>query len=165
MFWSLSQAKGELYLHFYFLKDELYDKAALFGSHFGRAFCVLHGSVGCVSSLDISLASGGRPPRLKPPFEVGLSPGAPKRGMPTGPDEFLGLPDASGLQPCDRTHLKNGLVPYSYVGGAYDKYSTLSQRSSFKTESYITWSHSPYFEVCRSFPVRLLDSFCTAAQR
>ena len=23
-----------------------------------------------------------------------------------------------GLRPCDRTHLKNGLVPYSYVGGA-----------------------------------------------
>ena len=29
---------------------------------------------------------------------------------------FLALPDACGLRPCDRAHLKNGLVPYSCVG-------------------------------------------------
>ena len=43
--------------------------------------------------------------------------------MPTGPEAFLELPDMSGRWPGDRTHLKNGLVPYSYPGGAYDKYS------------------------------------------
>ena len=51
---------------------------------------------------------------------LGLLPGAwgaPKRGMPTGPKVFLALPDACGLRPCDRAHLKNGLVPYSCVGG------------------------------------------------
>ena len=54
----------------------------------------------------------------------GLLPGAwgsPKRGMPTGSKVFLALPDACGLRPCDWTHLKNGLVPYSCVGGTYDK--------------------------------------------
>ena len=43
--------------------------------------------------------------------------------MPTGPEAFLGLPDASEL----RTHLKNGLVSYSLAGGAYDKYPHLTQ--------------------------------------
>ena len=66
-------------------------------------------------------ASGGHPPRLIPPLGgLGLLPGAwgaPKRGMPTGPNVFLALPDACGLRPCDRAHLKNGLVPYSCVGG------------------------------------------------
>ena len=59
--------------------------------------------------------------RLIPPSRgLGLLPGAwgaPKRGMPTGPKVFLALPDACGLRPCDRAHLKNGLVPYSCVGG------------------------------------------------
>ena len=32
--------------------------------------------------------------------------------MPTGPEAFLGMPDASGLRPCAQTHLKKGLVPY-----------------------------------------------------
>ena len=45
--------------------------------------------------------------------------GAPKRGMPTGPKVFLALPDSCGLRPCDRTHLKNGLVPYSCVCGTH----------------------------------------------
>ena len=63
-------------------------------------------------------ASGGHPPRLIPPSGgLGLLPGAPKRGMPTGPKVFLALPDACGFRPCDRAHLKNGLVPYSCVGG------------------------------------------------
>ena len=66
-------------------------------------------------------ASGGHPPRLIPSSGgLGLLPGAwgaPKRGMPTGPKVFLALPDACGLRPCDRAHIKNGLVPYSCVGG------------------------------------------------
>ena len=40
----------------------------------------------------------------------------------TGPNVFLAMPDACGLRPCDRTHLKNGLVPDLYVAGTYDKY-------------------------------------------
>ena len=63
-------------------------------------------------------ASEGHPPRLIPHSGgIDWCPGAPKRGMPTGPKVFLALPDACGLRPCDRTHLKNGLVPYSCVGG------------------------------------------------
>ena len=51
-----------------------------------------------------------------------LRPKAPlKRGMPTGSKVFLALPDACRLRPCDRTHIKNGLVPHSYVGWTYDK--------------------------------------------
>ena len=41
-----------------------------------------------------------------------------------GPEAFLGQLDASGLRPCDRTHLKSGLLPHLYAGGAYDKYSS-----------------------------------------
>ena len=43
--------------------------------------------------------------------------------MLTGPEVFLELLVACGLQPCGRTHLKNGLMPYSYAGGAYNKFS------------------------------------------
>ena len=32
--------------------------------------------------------------------------------MPTGPEALFGMPDASGLRPCARTHLKKGLVPH-----------------------------------------------------
>ena len=35
------------------------------------------------------------------------------RGRPTGPKAFLGMLGASWLRPCNRTHLKNGLVPHS----------------------------------------------------
>ena len=49
--------------------------------------------------------------------------------MPTRPKVFLALPDACRLRPCNRTHLKNGLVPHSYVGGTYDKYTEVSRRS------------------------------------
>ena len=46
------------------------------------------------------------------------APEAPrKRGMPTGSEAFLELPIALGYGPAKRTHLKHGLVPYSYVGG------------------------------------------------
>ena len=46
-------------------------------------------------------ASGGHPPRFLSPLGVGLLPGAPKRGMPTGSKVFLALPDACGLRPAD----------------------------------------------------------------
>ena len=66
-------------------------------------------------------ASGGHPPQAYTPSGgLGLLPGAwgaPKRGMPTGPKVFLALSDTCGLRPCDRAHLKNGLVQYSCVGG------------------------------------------------
>ena len=51
-----------------------------------------------------------------------LAPEAPQKGeCRRGSKVFLTLPDACGLRPCDRTHLKNGLVPHSCVGGTYDK--------------------------------------------
>ena len=69
-----------------------------------------------------------------PPASGGLPPGfyhlqgvvgggfiSLKRGMPTEPKVFLTSPDACGLRPCDRTHLKNGLVPHSCVGGTEDR--------------------------------------------
>ena len=37
--------------------------------------------------------------------------------MSTGPKVFLVMPDACGLRPCDRTHLKNGFVPFLSGGG------------------------------------------------
>ena len=37
--------------------------------------------------------------------------------MLTGPKVFLALLDACGLQPCDRTHLKNGPVPNRMLVG------------------------------------------------
>ena len=40
-----------------------------------------------------------------------------KKGIADGAEGILALPDACGLRPCDRAHLKNGLVPYSCVGG------------------------------------------------
>ena len=42
-----------------------------------------------------------------------------------GSKVFLALPHACGLRPCDWTHLKNGLVPDLYAGGAYDKYRSV----------------------------------------
>ena len=40
-----------------------------------------------------------------------------KKGNADGAEGIFSLPDACGLRPCDRAHLKNGLVPYSGVGG------------------------------------------------
>ena len=54
--------------------------------------------------------------RLKGPYQGEI---------PTGPKVFLAIPDACELRPCDRTNLKNGLVPDLYVGGMYDKYQGL----------------------------------------
>ena len=80
---------------------------------------MLYGSFGCVSSLDIPLPSGGRLPGLKPSSEgLELLPGAwgaLKWGMPTVPGTFMELPVTCELRPCDLTHLKNDLVPYSYA--------------------------------------------------
>ena len=88
---------------------------------FGRPFYLWTVLPGVPRHWRVPPASGGHPPRLIPPSGgLGLLPGAwgaPKRGMPMGPKLFLALPDACGLRPCDRAHLKNGLVPYSCVGG------------------------------------------------
>ena len=79
----------------------------------------------CASALESSSGLRGPSPQaFTPSGGLGLLPGAlgvPKRGMPTGSKVFLALPNACGLRPCDRTHLKNGLVPHSCVGGTYDK--------------------------------------------
>ena len=41
----------------------------------------------------------------------------PEKGNADGVRGIFGTVYRVGLRPCDRTHLKNGLVPYSYVGG------------------------------------------------
>ena len=40
----------------------------------------------------------------------------PEKGNADGVRGIFGTAYRVGLRPCDRTHLKNGLVPYSYVG-------------------------------------------------
>ena len=47
----------------------------------------------------------------------------PEKGNADGVRGIFGTAYRVGLRPCDRTHLKNGLVPYSYVGGTQHKYS------------------------------------------
>ena len=42
----------------------------------------------------------------------------PEKGNADGVLGIFGTACRVGLRPCDRTHLKNGLVPYSYAGGA-----------------------------------------------
>ena len=42
----------------------------------------------------------------------------PEKGNADGVRGIFGTASRVGLRPCDRTHLKNGLVPYSYAGGA-----------------------------------------------
>ena len=52
-----------------------------------------------------------------------LDPEAPYfREMPTGPMAFLGMPCASGLRLCARTHLKKGFVPHLSGCGTAEKY-------------------------------------------
>ena len=41
----------------------------------------------------------------------------PEKRNADGVRGIFGTAYRVGLRPCDRTHLKNGLVPYSYVGG------------------------------------------------
>ena len=43
--------------------------------------------------------------------------GRPEKGNADGVRGIFGTAYRVGLRPCDRTHLKHGLVPYSYVGG------------------------------------------------
>ena len=123
-------------------------------SHISAGRVVSSGSVRCGSALEILLASGGRPPRFQHSSEgLGLSPGArgaPKRGMPAGPEAFLELPDAFELRLCDRNHLKNGLVPHScaFFSTKISRLNPTSRgriRLTSQAESHITWSHSPYF--------------------
>ena len=71
----------------------------------------------CLGTGDFLRPQGAIPPGLYPLWGFGFIAWRPKRGMPTVPKVFLALPDACGLRPCDRAHLKNGLVPYSCVGG------------------------------------------------
>ena len=124
-----------------------------FGSHFGRPWCVPHGSGRvCPLSWNYLWPQGGRPPRF-PASSVGLGllPGAwgvPKRGMQTGPEAFLELRDACGLRPCDRTHLKKGLVPPSYTGGVYGKYRLNPHVRSFPL-SGMTLQCLGHISACR----------------
>ena len=90
-----------------------------FGSHSaGRDL------VGCASALEISSGlRGPSPPQaFTPPLGRVHCMVPPIRGMPTEPKVFLAMPDTCGLRPYDRTHLKNGLVPYLSSGGTDDKY-------------------------------------------
>ena len=71
-----------------------------------------------------------------------------------GPKVFLALLDACRLWLCNRTDLKNGLVPHSYFGGTYDKYRGLTTLSGaalrvrlHKAESYITLLHSLFHHI------------------
>ena len=82
-----------------------------------RRFCRV-----CLSTGEFLRPQGAILPGFYHLRGVGLLPGAwgaPQKGMPTGSKVFLALPDACGLRSCDRTHLKNGLVPYSCVGGTH----------------------------------------------
>ena len=69
----------------------------------------------CLSTGYFLRPQGSYLPRLLPLWGCWvycLAPEAPLlRGMPTGPNVFLAIPDACGLQPCGRTHL----MPYSFV--------------------------------------------------
>ena len=61
-------------------------------------------------------ASGGHPPGFYPLIGGWVYCLAPLiREQSTGIKVFLAMPDACGLRPCDRNHLKNGLVPNSLV--------------------------------------------------
>ena len=48
------------------------------------------------------------------------------RGMPTEPEAFLGMPDASGPLPCTWTHLKKALRHTCPLRGAVNKYRSIS---------------------------------------
>ena len=90
---------------------ELYIKSA--NEIFAR-----HSSFGCVPPLDTSpLASGGRPLFGGVGF-IARRLGRPEKGNADGVRGIFGTACRVGLRPCDRTHLKNGLVQHSYAGGA-----------------------------------------------
>ena len=93
---------------------------------FGRPFYLWAVLLGVPRYWRVPPASGGHPPRLLPPsggWVYCLEPEAPPKGeCRRGRRYFwLALPDACGLRPCNWTHLKNGLVPYSCVAWTYDK--------------------------------------------
>ena len=82
---------------------------------------------------------GAVPPRLYP-LQRGwvncLAPEVPLfRGMPTGPKAFLGLPDASGLWPCDWIHLKMAFCHTCTLGEAYNKYQFTNQRDTITCDT------------------------------
>ena len=87
-----------------------------------QAVLLLDGSASVPRHWRVPLASGPFPQAL-PPWRClvyCLAPEAPLiKGMLTGAKVFLALPDV--CRPCNQTHLKNGLVPHLYTGGAYDK--------------------------------------------
>ena len=93
--------------------------------------CLTQGMVQAECWLTISSGlSGGHSPGFSPlrRGSVCLAPEGPLiRRTPTGPKVFLALPDACGLRPCDRTHIKNGLVPYFSGGGTENKYLSSHQ--------------------------------------
>ena len=80
----------------------------------------------CLGTGDFLQPQGAVPPGFYPLRGGWVHCLAPEvrlwRGMPMGPKVFLAMPDACGLWPCDRTQLKNGLVPDLYAGRAYDRY-------------------------------------------
>ena len=91
----------------------------------------------------------GRPPRLLPSsggFQC-LAYEAPLiRGMPTGPREFLAMPDAGGLRPCNRTHHKNGLWAYDkYRSSWFFFYCRIQKGFSFICMVQITWT---FVKIC-----------------
>ena len=92
--------------------------------------CVLHGSVRCVSSLDMTLASGGCPPWLQPSSEgLGLLPGiwgAPKKENVDGARSIFGTARRVWAMVLWLDPPKNR--PYLYTGGEYDKYRANSER-------------------------------------
>ena len=92
--------------------------------------------VGCVSALEIFLQPQGVVPPGFYSFCGEVNCEAPLiRGMPMGSKVFSAMSDACGLRPCDRTYLKNGLLPHLCAGGAYDKY----REFSFLTLSFICY--------------------------
>ena len=90
------------------------------GSHFGQPCCELHSSGQvCLITGDTSGLRGPYPQTLT--LFGGVRFIAWRLRRPSlgecrqGPETFLGLPDVSGQQPCNRTHLKNSLMPHLYA--------------------------------------------------
>ena len=95
-----------------------------------RRFCRV-----CLGTGDFLRPQGAIPPGFYPPSGglLHVTWGAPKRGIPTGLKVFLALPDASGLRPCDRTHLKTALCHIRALVGRIDKYQRSTQSLSVAT--------------------------------
>ena len=65
-----------------------------------------------------SRIGGTQAPGNKPKF-IARRLSCLKKRMPTGSKVFLALTVACGLWPFDWTHLKNGLLPHSCLGGTH----------------------------------------------